>query len=340
MPAFRAQQRCEVYALAGTNLARVAELAHEANVPRAYGDWRALIDDPAVDAVSIATPPSVQAQIAIHALELGTPVFAEKPMASTLAEARAMLRSAERSTTPAMVDFSFHQILSWQRAKTMIDEGAIGALRHVVVNWHVETAATRKRIRNWKTMNCDGGGVLGNFVSHCFHYLEWFCGPTARLTARLSGPAGDSNLQTTAAIMLEFAAGQIASLSVSCASYLGSGHRIEFYGEDGALVLHNPGPDYMRGFELFCAKRPMAAMDRITMEDPLDTKYADGRIVPLLRLSSRFLDAIEAEGPTYPGFAEGYRVQGLLDAAQRSHRDSSTVDVDLQNNSAAPTQSE
>jgi len=88
MPAFRAQQRCEVYALAGTNLARVAELAHAANVPKAYGDWRALIDDPAVDAVSIATPPSVQAQIAIHALELGKPVFAEKPMASTLEEAR------------------------------------------------------------------------------------------------------------------------------------------------------------------------------------------------------------------------------------------------------------
>jgi len=304
-------------------------------VPKAYGDWRALIDDPAVDAVSIATPPSVQAQIAIHALELGKPVFAEKPMASTLEEARAMLRTAERSNTPAMIDFSFHQIMTWQRAKTMIDEGAIGALRHVVVNWHVETTATRKRIRNWKTLNCDGGGVLGNFVSHCFHYLEWFCGPAAPLTARLSGPPGDNNLQTTAAIMLEFAGGQIASLSVSCASYLGSGHRIEFYGEDGALVLHNPGSDYMRGFELFYAKRPMAAMDRTTIEDPLDTKYADGRIVPVLRLSSRFLHAIETEGPIYPGFAEGYRVQRLLDAAQRSHRDGSTIEIDLQGRPAA-----
>jgi predicted dehydrogenase len=335
MPAFRAEQRCEVYALAGTNPARVAELAHAANVPRAYGDWRALIDDAAVEAVSIATPPSVQAQIAIHALQLGKPVFAEKPMASTLEEAQAMLRTAERSGAPAMVDFNFHQIMSWQRAKRMIDEGAIGALRHVVVNWHVETAATRKRVRSWKTLNCDGGGVLGNFVSHCFHYLEWFCGPAARLTARLSGPAGDGDLQTTAAITVEFAGGQMASLSVSCASYLGTGHRIEFYGEDGTLVLHNPGPDYMRGFELFHAKRPMAAMDRIAVEDPFDIKYADGRIAPLLRLASRFLDAIEAEGPIYPGFAEGYRVQRLLDAAQRSHRHGSMIEIDLENHPAA-----
>ena len=47
---------------------------------------------------------------------------------------------------------------------------------------------------------------------------------------------------------------------MSCASYLGIGHRIEFFGEDGTLVLHNPGADYMRGFELWHAKRE-AALD-------------------------------------------------------------------------------
>ena len=53
---------------------------------------------------------------------------------------------------------------------------------------------------------------------------------------------------------LQFEAGPLASLSMSCASFLGSGHRIEFFGEDGTLVLHNPGADYMRGFELHYAQ--------------------------------------------------------------------------------------
>ena len=39
---------------------------------------------------------------------------------------------------PTMIDFNFHQIASWQRAKEMLDDGAIGALRHVAVHWHVE----------------------------------------------------------------------------------------------------------------------------------------------------------------------------------------------------------
>ena len=43
---------------------------------------------------------------------------------------------------------------------------------------------------------------------------------------------------------------------MSCASYRGGGHRIEFFGEDGTLILHNPAADYMRGFEIQYAKRP------------------------------------------------------------------------------------
>ena len=92
LPAFRADRRCEVTALAGSNATRTAELARAADVPNAYGEWRTLVEDPAVQAVAIATMPALQARIALRALELGKPVFAEKPMASTLDDARAMLR--------------------------------------------------------------------------------------------------------------------------------------------------------------------------------------------------------------------------------------------------------
>ena len=101
---------------------------------------------------------------------------------------------------------------------------------------------------------------------------------------------------------MQFAAGPLASLSMSCASYLGIGHRIEFFGEDGTLVLHNPGADYMRGFELFYAKRPAAALVRIPVDDPVDAQYPDGRIAPVSRLAKRFFDAIESGGTATPGF--------------------------------------
>jgi predicted dehydrogenase len=327
LPAFRADPRCEVIALAGSDTVRAAEVARASNVPKAYGGWRALVEDDAVQAVAIATVPILQRQIAVRALELGKPVFAEKPMAASLDDAQAMLRQARVSRLPTMIDFNFHQIMSFQHAKAKLDEGAIGTMRHIAVHWHVENRAIQMRMRNWKTLGDQGGGVLGNFVSHCFHYIEWFCGPIARLSARLCGLAGDDDLQTTVAMAIELEAGQLVSLSASCASYLGSGHRIEFYGEEGTLVLHNPGTDYMRGFDLHYAKRPAAELVRIAIHDPVDAQYPDGRIAPVSRLAKRFLDAIEAGASAEPGFAAGYRVQQLIDAVQRSHQQGVAIDV-------------
>jgi predicted dehydrogenase len=326
LPAFRADPRCEVVALAGSDASRAGELARASNVPKGYGDWRALVEDPDVQAVAIATLPSLQAQIAASALALGKPVFAEKPMASNLAGARSMLVQAKLSGLPTMIDFNFHQIMCWQRAKQMLDERRVGALRHVAVHWHVESRAIQTRMRNWKTVGDDGGGVVGNFISHCFHYLEWFCGPIAGLSARISGLPDDAMLETTVAMAMAFKTGPLASLSMSCASYHGTGHRVEFFGEDGTLVLANPGADYMRGFELFYAKRG-ALLERVPVADPIDAQSADGRIAPVSRLAKLFLDAIENGGRSTPGFAEGYRVQCLIDAARRSHSQGVWIEI-------------
>lgn len=332
LPAFRADPRCEVVALAGSDAARTAERAREIAIPKAYGDWRALVDDSEVDAIAIATLPSLQPGIAMHALARGKPVFAEKPLANDLANARVLLEAAHASNVPAMIDFNFPPIAAWARAKDMLDAGAVGTLRHVAVHWHVENYSVRMRLRNWKTASTDGGGVLGNFVSHCFHYLEWFLGPLAGLDARISGLPGAPDLETTVTMALQFASGTPAGLSMSCASYLGMGHRLEFFGEDGTLVLFNPTTDYMRGFELYHARRPAAALTRIPVEDPIDAQYPDGRIAPVSRLAKRFFDAIENGTQARPSFADGYRVQVLIDAARRSHEQGAWISVPTDTN--------
>jgi predicted dehydrogenase len=248
-------------------------------------------------------------------------------MASTLAAARALLDAARQSGRPAMIDFNFSQIMAWLRAKEMLDAGAVGTLRHVAVHWQVENCAVQMRMKNWKTLTDDGGGVLGNFISHSFHYVEWFCEPIVRLTARLGGLPGENEVQTTVAMALELQSGPLVSVSMSCASWLGSGHRLEFYGEDGTLVLHNRTADYMRGFELFHARRPASALELIAIDDPADVGQPDGRIAPVSRLANLFFDAIEGGSTPKPGFAEGYRVQQLIDAAQQSHRAAAMVNT-------------
>jgi predicted dehydrogenase len=149
-----------------------------------------------------------------------------------------------------MIDFNFHQIMSWQRAKTMLEANAIGALRHVTVHWHVESRTLQLRMRNWKTQGDEGAAcwaislVIVSITSN---------GSAGRLPdyRRVSPACRMTPMETTVAMAITFQAGPLCSLSMSCASYLGTGHRIEFFGTDGILVLANPGADYMRGFELF-----------------------------------------------------------------------------------------
>jgi predicted dehydrogenase len=114
---------------------------------------------------------------------------------------------------------------------------------------------------------------------------------------------------------------------MSCASFLGSGHRIEFYGEDGTLVLANPTADYFRGFELRHARRADTSLQQIAIAEADGDQSTDSRVAPVARLVRRFLDACERGGSPSPGFAEGYRVQCLIDAAQHAHAAGRWIDV-------------
>jgi predicted dehydrogenase len=325
-PAFRHDPRCDVVALAGTDAARTARLARAANIGRAFSDWQALVEDPAVLVVAIAVPPSLQPPIAQRALELGKPVFLEKPLAADLPGAQMILDSAVKNGQPTIVDFNFPELPSWQRTKTILDDGAIGRLHNVVATWNFENEATRLRLESWKTHG-NGGGLLGNFVSHCFYNLEWLCGPISGLCARIFA-LPDRKADGSIALALAFASGAGGSLQLSCASFLGSGHRIELYGEKGTLVLSNPTADYFRGFELKVAAQGEDALKTVSIEDDMDEDpCSDSRTAPVRRLVRRFIDACEKGGSSSPGVAEGYRVQCLIDAARRAHATGRWIEV-------------
>jgi predicted dehydrogenase len=251
----------------------------------------------------------------------------EKPLAADLSAAKSMLDRARATGRPGMIDFNFPELATWQRAQTILAAGNLGRLRHVVVTWNVENQATRLRLQSWKTRGDNGGGLLGNFVSHCFYYLEWLCGPIAGLTGRLSPLPGTDDQDSSIALALAFASGAGGSLQMSCASFLGSGHRLEFYGDDGTLVLANPTADYFRGFELKQAQRSDRALRPVEVADVEADATSDSRIAPVSRLVRRFLDACSGGVASAPGLAEGYRVQQLIDAARRAHTTGRWIDI-------------
>lgn len=320
VPAFRQNMRCEVKAICASSLERAKTVADRLGIEKAFGDWRELVEDPGIDALSIAAVPSVQPEMAVTALARRKPVFCEKPLATSRAAATDMVAAAEAAGMGNMVDFEFPEIEAWRRAKAILDGGGVGELRHVAVSWNVETYASRTGVESWKSRDEAGGGALNSLVSHAFYYLEWFGGPIRRLSARMFRAPGDARSGDSLAILcLELESGAAASLSVSSHAFLGSGHRLEFYGSGGTLVLENPTPDYARGFRLLYGARGSNRLEVVSTDEGAGDGSDDGRITVVARLVNRFVSWVITGARSHPDFRDGLRVQGLLEAARRSN---------------------
>ena len=319
VPAFSVTAGCEVVALCAGTGQRATKVAERLGISKAYGDWRALVDDPTIDAITIATPPALQPDIALAALAQGKAVFCEKPLATSQAKAAEIAELAQRTGLANMLDFELPEIEAWRRAKTILDEGRVGPLRQITIEWHVETYANRMGLSSWKTNTETGGGTLNAFVSHVFHYVEWFAGPVQELSARLFRAPGDMRTGDTVAVLcLKLASGAPVSASVSSNASLGNGHRVTFYGDEGTMVLDNPTTDYARGFHLLYGTRHSNRLEEIDLDEDTGIPGEDGRVPLVARMAERFVNWVRNGVPARPNFADGLRVQSLIDAARRS----------------------
>lgn len=315
MPAFRADPRCEVTAIAGSAPGRAEAVARELGIPAAFPDWTSLVGAADVDIVSIATPPRIQPDIAIEAARRGRHLFCEKPLADSGARARDVLAMARATRIVHGIDFLFPEIEVWRQARAILMRGSIGRLQHFAYAWRVETYASRMNTLTWKNRLDEGGGALGNLASHAFYNIEWLLGSVSAIRSFVM-PDGSRESRAADGVV-ELEGGATGTLSISTDAFLGCGHVLEIYGDEGTLVLSNTTSDYANGFTLRLGTRSAPALS------PVDVASAhavvDGRLPLVAALVSRLVDAIEGGNPMSPSLADGARVQDLLDLAAAGH---------------------
>jgi predicted dehydrogenase len=308
VPAFRSDARCDVIALAGRDASRAADIARTLELA-SYGDWHELVAAADIDAVGIAVPPAAQPAIIAEAVRHGKHVFCEKPLAASVADARQALLSVEAAGVVHGMDFIFPEIALWRQARTLLTGGAIGRPVHFAYTWRTETYASRTNAPSWKGRPDEGGGVLGNFVSHVVYNIEWLLGGIRAFEGLVCPRDGRWGRAIDGVVQLEN--GARGNLSVSTDAFLGSGHLVEIYGDEGTLVLHNPTRDHVTGFHLDLGTRASGALARVLTDEDAGA-MVDGRLAPVSKLVSRFVDAIHGGGAMTPDLADGVRVQELL----------------------------
>ncbi len=176
-PGFQKADGSSLIAVMRRDRTKAEDYAHRHGVPRVHATADALIADPDVDAVYIATPPGTHGELSVQTAAAGKPCLVEKPMARNHSECIRMVETFARAGTPLWVAYYRRALPRFLKVKELLDAQAIGRLTSVHVQI-TDTLATGRDAADWRFDPIQAGaGLFLDLASHCFDILDFMVGP-------------------------------------------------------------------------------------------------------------------------------------------------------------------
>ena len=297
----------------------------------AFTDSSALIRSGAADAVLIATPQSLHAEIGIDALRRGLHVLVEKPLARHLAEGRRLVAAHRGRKQVFAIMFNQRADPRHQWIRDAVAAGVIGALQRVhpeMTEWF-RTNVYYEAARWRATWRHEGGGILMNQYAHHLDLLQWMCGMPERVRAFCGiGRHHPIATEDEVTAYFEYAGGATGVFIGSTGEAPGT-NRLEIAGDLGRIVLENGKLTLTRNIV-------SAARFRRTSREPMAKPAERSTDIRLRRpgelhqaLIGNFADAILDGAPLIAPAAEGLRSLEFANAMIYSSSKNQTVELPL-----------
>ena len=330
----------ERHTLVGRDEAALAAAAERFGFAHTATDWEAAIDE--VDVFYNLGPNHVHAEPSIAALEAGTPVLCEKPLAPTMGEAAAMRDAAAATGVTAGTAFNYRFVPAIRYAKRLIEDGELGEIRQVrgryLQDWLVDPEAPWA----WR-MDAEmaGSGALGDLGAHTIDLARFLAGDAVGEIDRVSGqlttfveerPVYDDDgavdeyrdvtVDDAYSAQVAFESGATGTFE---ASRVAEGHK-----NDHAIAVHGTEGSLKFSLERLNELEVLRGGNRgyetvlITEEsDPyVDRWWPPGHVIgwehTFVHENYEFLSAVAAGESFEPSFEDGYEVQRVLSAIERS----------------------
>ena len=228
----------ELVALYNHRLETVADLRQAYPQAKLYDDYERFLEESGVQAVSVCTPNVLHAGMTIAALERGIHVLVEKPMAVTLAEARAMIEAAGASGATLTVGQTQRYVPCHREARQVIESGALGRLFQVRTYYgHAGPLAWSRRGRWFITADLAGMGVIGDLAVHKADLLRYLTGQEVECVAGFKAAFEIDEVEDNAVAVLQLSGGALATLSASWTTRGGGINDFVLVGEGGSLRI-------------------------------------------------------------------------------------------------------
>lgn len=314
----------EVVACADIAQERAQKFAEEFAIPRAYGDYRAMLMNERLDAVSVCTPNYAHCEPTVVALEAGLHVLCEKPIAMNVAEAERMVEAARRTKRMLTIGHHFRFVPFMRFLKRRIDEGMLGE-----VYYGRSHALRRRGVPGWGEFHIrakSGGGPLIDIGVHALDCILWLMGSPqpVTVTGRTYTMFGnrvtyysawgdykreDFDVEDFAAGFVRFSNGATLSLAASWASH------IEHNEDFSQVVLGDRGGLVVRPFGTAAGAKILSARDEALL-DIVPSGFPENQ--PHVEEIQHWVACLRGEAEPLVKPEECVNVQRIIDGIYRS----------------------
>jgi predicted dehydrogenase len=228
IPGMQASALAQVVAIASRDIAKARAAADQLGIPRAYGSYEELIDDPDIEAIYNPLPNHLHVPWSIRAAERGKHVLCEKPIALTAREARELLEVRNRTGVQIGEAFMVRTHPQWLKVKEIVDSGRIGELRLIAGHFSYyrrDPADVRSRVE-W------GGGALMDVGCYPITISRWLFGAEPTEVVGLIERDPEMRIDRLTSGLLRFERGQA---SFSCSMQLVAFQAVQIFGTTGRV---------------------------------------------------------------------------------------------------------
>jgi predicted dehydrogenase len=337
-------------AICGRDEAGVKDAAETLGWEGYETDYHALIARPDVQLVDVSTPGDTHKDVVLAALAAGKHVICEKPLANTLAEAREMLAAAQKAGTVAVVNYNYRRVPAVQFVKKLVEEGAIGEIRHWRAVYLQDWINDPNFPLVWRMQKEKAGsGALGDIAAHITDLGLYLIGPISEVVGTMStyikqrpiatesgGGAGlqaqsgtemgEVTVDDSTTFLATFANGASGTFE---ATRLAPGRRnynsFEINGSKGSISFNL---ERMNELQIYLVDDPagMQGFRTINVTEGVHPYTANwwpaGHIIGYEHTFTHavydLLNGIGTGSNPGPSFEEGFAVQAVLDAVERS----------------------
>lgn len=239
-PAFNKVSGSRVVAVMSRSADKARSYAQRHGIPRWYADAQALVDDPEVNAVYIATPPSSHATYAIMAMRAGKPVYVEKPLASTYDDCARVNYVSQQTGVPCFVAYYRRYLPYFIRVKDIVNSGRLGKIINVQIHF---SCPPRKldfnspEERPWRIQpDIAGGGYFYDLAPHQLDLLQDIFGVITHARGYSDNRGGLYQAEDTVSACFQFENGLPGSGSWCFVGHeSASKDRVDIIGDKGTI---------------------------------------------------------------------------------------------------------